>query len=103
MVPFVLIVFYHPHPPVKKQDDQAVKSLGIMSPEYSSCPVLLPAHVMQEGGAVAPWEPFPTMPGCLKGIYAKYQEARPLGQGTPSHPLRVLNGDSWQGALRTAE
>lgn len=43
-----------PSPPTKKQDDQAVKSLGIMSLEYSSCPVLLPAHVMQEDGAVAP-------------------------------------------------
>lgn len=30
MVPFMLIVFYHPHPPIKKQDDQAVKPLGIM-------------------------------------------------------------------------
>lgn len=61
-------------------------------------------YVMHEGGAVAFWERFRTVPGGLKGIYGKYQEARPLRQTNPSQPLYVLRGgDSWQGALRRAE
>lgn len=69
MVHFMFVCIFY-CTPIKKQDNQAVKAVW----DHANCEseVFVTVYrAVQEGGVVALWEQFHTMPGCLMGIDGK--------------------------------
>lgn len=67
-------------------DDQAVKALW----DYVNydCPWTIPHSpcVILEGGTVAPWGQYHTMPGSLQGIYGNIRKPGPWDRPVPHIP-----------------